>query len=440
MAVNILELFKNQVIDQIAGTASSFVGESENTTKGVLETLAPTLLGSLIQKGSTESGASSILNMLKQDNYDGNVLGNMSSLLSGGGGNLSSIMDMGLPVVKMLLGDKLGSIVDWVSSNKNAKSSSVSSLLSLAAPFLLGLIGKQVKSDNLGASGLMSLLGSQSSWVKSLLPAGLSSLANFSLGGSDSRSSYSSSGSSSDNSTGGGGLGKFLPFLLLLLGLLLFWYFMKSCKKDKTVETTEAAIDTLGQGIANVADSVGTKVGDAMSKTAGAISGALNAAGDWVADLGSEVVLKLKDGTELKVGENSTEKRLIDFIKAGPYDEAKLKENWFTFDRLYFQKGKSTLTPESSGQLKHIAAIMKEYTNVNIKLGGYTDSDGDDAMNMKLSDERAKSAKLELQKLGIGAGRIEAEGYGEQHPICPENNDAACKARNRRIDVRITKM
>lgn len=107
---------------------------------------------------------------------------------------------------------------------------------------------------------------------------------------------------------------------------------------------------------------------------------------------------------------------------------------------MYFEKGKSTLTAESQSQLKNIAAILKAYPKVNIKLGGYTDSDGDDAMNMKLSDQRAKSASFELQKLGVSAKRLASEGYGELHPVCAANDTPECKSQNRRIDIRVTKM
>lgn len=117
-----------------------------------------------------------------------------------------------------------------------------------------------------------------------------------------------------------------------------------------------------------------------------------------------------------------------------------MKNTWFSFDRLYFETGKSTLTAESQLQLKNIYAILKAYPSVNLKLGGYTDSDGDDVMNQKLSAARANTAKMELQKLGVGAARLTAEGYGESHPICPANDTPECKAQNRRIDVRVTKM
>ena len=94
--------------------------------------------------------------------------------------------------------------------------------------------------------------------------------------------------------------------------------------------------------------------------------------------------------------------------------------------------------PESDVQLKNIAEIMKAYPNVKIKIGGYTDSDGDDKANMKLSAERASNVMNALATMGVAKPRMEAEGYGEQHPVCPANDTPECKQQNRRIAVRVT--
>ena len=99
--------------------------------------------------------------------------------------------------------------------------------------------------------------------------------------------------------------------------------------------------------------------------------------------------------------------------------------------------GSSTLKPESTEQLKRIAAIMKAYPLVSMKVGGYTSNTGTEEVNMKLSTERALAARNAIINLGVEAFRLEAEGYGSQHPICPANDTPACRAQNRRIDVRV---
>lgn len=167
------------------------------------------------------------------------------------------------------------------------------------------------------------------------------------------------------------------------------------------------------------------------------VKGAVNADGDFVYDLGAIGKLKLADGNEITVGGNSAEKKLVDFITDA--NKAIDKTTWYTMDRLYFETGKTTLKVNSQEQLKNIAAILKAYPTVELKLGGYTDNSGDSATNVKLSNDRATVAKDELIKLGVAAARLGAEGYGAQFPVCEANDTKECKAQNRRIDVRVTK-
>jgi K(+)-stimulated pyrophosphate-energized sodium pump len=55
---------------------------------------------------------------------------------------------------------------------------------------------------------------------------------------------------------------------------------------------------------------------------------------------------------------------------------------------------------------------------------------------MKLSDERAKAVMAWLTNKGVAADRMEAEGYGEQHPVAP-NDSPVNKAKNRRISFSV---
>ena len=96
------------------------------------------------------------------------------------------------------------------------------------------------------------------------------------------------------------------------------------------------------------------------------------------------------------------------------------------------------LKDSSMAQLKNVAAIMAAYPKVEIKIGGYTDNVGNAAGNMKLSSERAKTVMAELVKLGVGAPRMSAEGYGDQHPLASNNTEAG-KAQNRRISISVRK-
>lgn len=150
----------------------------------------------------------------------------------------------------------------------------------------------------------------------------------------------------------------------------------------------------------------------------------------------------LSDGTKLEAYPDGIEDQLVKFIQSDEYKNAKaddLKEKWFAFDDLNFKFGTTELVPESKRQLDNIAAILKAYPEVKIKIGGYTDKKGDDAANKKLSDERAKAVKVALEKANVGTQVPEAEGYGEEFAKVPESASDAERLSDRRTSVRLIK-
>lgn len=143
------------------------------------------------------------------------------------------------------------------------------------------------------------------------------------------------------------------------------------------------------------------------------------------------------NGTKLNIAAsgNPVEAALLDFVKS---DKKVDKETWFDFDRLLFETGSAKLQPQSAEQLENVAEILKAYPEVDIKLGGYTDNTGDASANLKLSTDRAQSVMKELSDLDIDKGRLDAEGYGEEHPVASNDTEDG-RARNRRISMRVTK-
>jgi len=100
---------------------------------------------------------------------------------------------------------------------------------------------------------------------------------------------------------------------------------------------------------------------------------------------------------------------------------------------LLFGTATSDLKPESMGSLMDISKILKEVSSPVI-IAGHTDSDGDDASNQKLSQERAETVKSILVKqYGIDESILTAEGRGETQPIA-DNKTAEGKAQNRRVE------
>jgi outer membrane protein OmpA-like peptidoglycan-associated protein len=89
----------------------------------------------------------------------------------------------------------------------------------------------------------------------------------------------------------------------------------------------------------------------------------------------------------------------------------------FIFDNLNYDTASNALTPESQPTVAALTAILKAYPNVQGRVVGYTDNQGDPAANKTLSDARATTVKNALVAGGIAAGRIETAGMGEANPV-----------------------
>lgn len=100
---------------------------------------------------------------------------------------------------------------------------------------------------------------------------------------------------------------------------------------------------------------------------------------------------------------------------------------------ILFDYNSSTIKPQSMGVLKSIVQVMTDNPTLKFEVGGYTDSDGDDAYNLKLSQQRADAVKAKLVSLGISTDRLTTKGYGESNPIS-DNTSSEGKANNRRVE------
>ena len=98
-----------------------------------------------------------------------------------------------------------------------------------------------------------------------------------------------------------------------------------------------------------------------------------------------------------------------------------------------FDFNKATLKTSSYTRLNQMVQILNDYPDYSLSIAGHTDSKGADDYNLRLSYERAASARTYMLKKGIPAERIEARGYGETKPIA-DNKTKAGQALNRRVD------
>jgi len=105
---------------------------------------------------------------------------------------------------------------------------------------------------------------------------------------------------------------------------------------------------------------------------------------------------------------------------------------------VYFATDKTVILPRSFPLLNDVAQALKDRASIHVRIEGHTDSRGNDAHNMKLSQGRAASVRTYLIGRGISSDRMESVGYGKNKPIA-DNRTRAGRAQNRRVEFFITK-
>ena len=115
------------------------------------------------------------------------------------------------------------------------------------------------------------------------------------------------------------------------------------------------------------------------------------------------------------------------------YYDRIMKDGKIVANGIRFDSGKATLKPESMGIINEMVEVMNEHPDLKFSIEGHTDSDGDDASNLKLSEERAETVMNTMIDLGISADRLSTKGLGETMPV-DTNSTPEGKANNRRVE------
>ena len=107
-----------------------------------------------------------------------------------------------------------------------------------------------------------------------------------------------------------------------------------------------------------------------------------------------------------------------------------------TLQGIVFALNKAEIGPPSRPTLVAVAAAMKTYPSLRVRVRGHTDNRGSAVRNQKLSLARAQAVKDFLVAEGVATDRIVVEGLGATEPI-DTNQTPKGRANNRRIEFRI---
>ena len=372
---SILGAVRDLVTPDLIARMSAHTGESEAMVSKGFGAAIPLLLSSLAGKADNTSFMSQLAGIAAGTAADTNTLTRLPQVVTG-----EAPIDTATTTgrwLSSLFGSNLGGVIDGVARFAGIGKGSSASLLSMAAPIVLGYLGRLMRSDNLGPTGLADQLRSQSSAFAAAVPSGLTSLLPAARVPADVARAVTPHTIPAAVATAGSNRGWAVPLLVgaLAIGGLMWW------NGRHHVQPQTASVET--------------QTSFALPKPIGT-SGTLPAVA----------------------------------VPAPSIDGMK-------FDRFEFNNGSSVLTSASHEQIDRIADLLTAHPGAHIQIAGYTDATGSEAANVALSHARATAVKDALRVKGIDTDRMQADGYGSQNPVASNETEEG-RAQNRRVTVEVT--
>lgn len=154
----LLDLLNSPMGKQLISGVAGQTGQPENKTSDVLSMAMPLILGAMKKNvSSSPQGAQGLMSALS-GKHDGSILDNLGGLF--GGGVDDSVMNDGAGILGHVFGGAQPQVESALSQKSGMDMGSIANILKIAAPIVMGMIGKQTRQNNVqDASGMNSLLG-----------------------------------------------------------------------------------------------------------------------------------------------------------------------------------------------------------------------------------------------------------------------------------------
>lgn len=174
MSTSLLDGLKSMVTPEFLSGAARNLGESEGTVATGLGAAFPAILAGLVAKASDPQAMRPLFDLISSPANDGSVIRDPRLALTAT--PQSPLGAAGSKLLSGLFGGQTSAIGDWISRFAGFRSGSGSSLLSMAAPLVLGLLGNRVRTGGLNPAGLSNQLIAEKDTIMRALPAGLGSI------------------------------------------------------------------------------------------------------------------------------------------------------------------------------------------------------------------------------------------------------------------------
>ena len=397
------ESLKESISPQMLKTAAATLREDEKGVASAVAVLLPSLLVRFMDQGETARVNETIREAGNAELFD-----RRAEIFAGHG--IDGGMNLGERFENELVGAENKAYPNAVAAESGISAASADRLSGWVAAVIAGYVGHKIVRNNLSMSAGMAGLRQERGSVVKEIPVKVGRAAGI-------------SGMCSSSAPVAGRDGKknnwLVWLIIVLIVVIIVFLSIRSCNRNG------------GGEVVAVTENVTVVPTAPAAQTAAAKEGL------------TFVEHKLPDGRTIRVAEGGCEDCMLKYLQSDAYRKAtneELSKNWIQFDKIDFMHDSETaLAGNSMEQLDNIAAILKNYPDVRIRIGGFADKTGTRAVNYEISKKRAEYIKSILVKDGIPADRISTEGFGKEFATVPADATAAQRAVDRSIAMRFTK-
>lgn len=397
------ESLKESISPQMLKTAAATLREDEKGVASAVAVLLPSLLVRFMDQGETARVNETIREAGNAELFD-----RRAEIFAGHG--IDGGMNLGERFENELVGAENKAYPNAVAAESGISAASADRLSGWVAAVIAGYVGHKIVRNNLSMSAVMAGLRQERGSVVKEIPVKVGRAAGI-------------SGMCSSSAPVAGRDGKknnwLVWLIIVLIVVIIVFLSIRSCNRNG------------GGEVVAVTENVTVVPTAPAAQTAAAKEGL------------TFVEHKLPDGRTIRVAEGGCEDCMLKYLQSDAYRKAtneELSKNWIQFDKIDFMHDSETaLAGNSMEQLDNIAAILKNYPDVRIRIGGFADKTGTRAVNYEISKKRAEYIKSILVKDGIPADRISTEGFGKEFATVPADATAAQRAVDRSIAMCFTK-